>query len=141
MKRSITVTIGVLIAFFVFSFTPSEKSNVENANSTNLPDLADLRVFPRFELSASHGAKNGLSFDSTKPKEYQVLLTIQKWDGFYRGIGDVISELKRSDLPSKNVVFLTDSVLFPLQQQILMQIRQQLKAEEDAAKKKPNAGN
>lgn len=77
--------------------------------------------------------------DSTKPKDYPVAFPITKWDGYYQGIGFAISELRKSDRPSGSTNFIVDSVLFPLQQQILLQLQRQLQAEE-AAKKKPPSG-
>lgn len=68
-------------------------------------------------------------------REYPVKMVIANWDRFYQGLGIAASELRQSDRPSKNVAFVIDSVIFPLQQQILSQLQKQFNA--DSSGKKP----
>lgn len=72
--------------------------------------------------------------DTVDPrKEYPVKMQVVNWDKYYQGLSIAANELRQSDRPSKNVAFVIDSVIFPLQQQILMQLQKQF-AETD---KKP----
>lgn len=68
-------------------------------------------------------------------KEYPVKMVIANWDRYYQGLGFAANELRQSDRPSKNVAFVIDSVIFPLQQQILSQLQKQFNA--DSSGKKP----
>ena len=59
-------------------------------------------------------------------KEYPVKMVVANWDKFYQGLSITASELRQSDRPSKNVSFIIDSVIVPLQQQIAMQLQKQI---------------
>lgn len=67
-------------------------------------------------------------------KEYPVKMVVADWDKFYQGLSIAAVELRQSDRPSKNVSFVIDSVIAPLQQQILSQLRRQFS---DTTSKKP----
>lgn len=62
-------------------------------------------------------------------KEYPVKMAVANWDKFYQGLSITASELRQSDRPSKNVAFLIDSVIIPLQQQIASQLQKQIAAD------------
>jgi len=67
-------------------------------------------------------------------KKYHVEMTIEEWDGYLNNFEYVKSKLKNSDLPSKEVTLMSDSVLTKFQTSALTQLRQQLAA--DTTKKK-----
>lgn len=67
----------------------------------------------------------------TKPKEktYTVSLSLQGWVQLTQQLDLVKTQLRQSDLPSKNVAYMTDSLLTPIQALIGQQVNAQLEAE------------
>ena len=70
------------------------------------------------------------------PKKYNVSQTIDWWQHTLNVMEAAKTQLKQSDLPSKNVVYLTDSLLAPIQMEMTKQIQDQLNAERAAQLKK-----
>jgi len=68
-------------------------------------------------------------------KKYHVEMTIEEWDGYLNNFEYVKSKLKNSDLPSKEVTLMSDSVLTKFQTTALTQLRQQLAADTTSKKK------
>jgi hypothetical protein len=83
------------------------------------------------------------------PKTYNVSLTLDEWVKLANGVQLTINEIRQSDLPSKRVALITDSVLVPLFSHIQSQVGQQmqqeekekLEAEKKPAQKKDSTGN
>jgi hypothetical protein len=73
------------------------------------------------------------------PKLYRVEQSIEWWVRTINAIDAAKAQLKQSDLPSKNVAFLTDSLLVPIQGEITKQVQDQLNAEAKAQQKKDSA--
>lgn len=93
-----------------------------------------VSVLLSFSGTGSTGEKRSqIIFDSIDAKkEYPVKMLVVNWDRYYQGLTIAANELRQSDRPSKNVAFIIDSVIGPLQQQIASQLQQQFK---DAEKK------
>jgi Na+-transporting methylmalonyl-CoA/oxaloacetate decarboxylase gamma subunit len=72
----------------------------------------------------------------TPEKKYEVKQTIDWWQHTLNVMEAAKTQLKQSDLPSKNVVYLTDSLLAPIQMEMTKQIQDQLNAERAAQQKK-----
>lgn len=70
-----------------------------------------------------------------KEKQYTVSLTLQGWIQLTQQLDLVKNQLRQSDLPSKNVAYLSDSLLTPIQALIGSQVNAQLESE----KPKPEA--
>ena len=70
------------------------------------------------------------------PKLYKVEQSIEWWQRTLNAIEAAKTQLKQSDLPSKNVAFLTDSLLIPIQFEMTKQVQDQLNAEAKAAQQK-----
>lgn len=81
----------------------------------------------------------GMAFQTKAPdpKRYSITLTLNQWILHDRGIELTKQSLKRSDLPARDVSFLIDSVLAPLQTEISRQIQPVLDAEKKADTVKP----
>lgn len=62
-------------------------------------------------------------------KKYKVEFTLQEWGVKFQQIDYIKNTLRQSDLPSRQVAFITDSLLTPLQQEISLQVNQQVAAE------------
>lgn len=78
-------------------------------------------------------------------KKYKVEQTIEWWSKSLNAIEAAKTQLRQSDLPSKNVVFLIDSLLTPIQMEMTKQVQDQLNAErvkseskKDSTKSKKN---
>lgn len=90
----------------------------------------------------------GSSFQSNAPapaKNYTLSMSMDEWIKTANGIQYTMNKLRQSDLPSKEVALITDSVLIPLVSQIQSQIGAQAQAEEkakaDAGKKAADTTN
>jgi hypothetical protein len=70
------------------------------------------------------------------PKLYRVELSIQEWNHVFAAIEMSKSALKRSDIPSKEMVFINDSLMGPIQSAFVAQINKQIDAEKAAQQKK-----
>lgn len=75
-----------------------------------------------------------LSFTTNEEKKYKVELTVAQWQKHLSGFDIIAQQLRQSDLPSKNVSYILDSVIAPFQIEIITQIQQQLP--KDTTKKK-----
>ena len=76
-------------------------------------------------------------------KLYKVELPISEWVKHDRGMEYIKQMIRQSDLPSKQVAFITDSILTPFQSVIGAQINpviqaEQKKAQDSLNKVKPN---
>lgn len=60
---------------------------------------------------------------------YKVELPLQAWQTHLNGLAYVQSQLANSDLPAKQVKFMTDSIFAPLQKDIVNQVKTQLPKE------------
>ena len=69
-------------------------------------------------------------------KKYKVEFTIVEWNHIFAAIEMSKSALKRSDIPSKEMVFINDSLMVPIQSAFVAQINLQLEAEKAAQQKK-----
>lgn len=65
----------------------------------------------------------------TPDKRYSVSLTLNEWVLLTQKIDFIKNQLRQSDLPSKNVAYLSDSLLTPIQALIGSQVNAQLEAE------------
>lgn len=74
----------------------------------------------------------------TKPEEkkYKVEQSIEWWNRALNAIEAAKAQLRQSDLPSKNVAFLSDSLLTPIQFEMTRQIQDQWNAERAKETKK-----
>lgn len=73
-------------------------------------------------------------------KKYKVEMTVQEWSIKLQYLDYVKQQLRQSDLPSKQVAFISDSLLTPFQSEITKQIQFQLASEQrrDTTKPKKN---
>lgn len=71
-------------------------------------------------------------------KKYPVYLTVDKWNWYDGGMEAVKQALNKSDLPSRDVNFLCDSVLTKFQIEMRTQIVPQLEAEKPKKDSIPN---
>lgn len=77
----------------------------------------------------------GSSFQGNAPapaKNYTLSMSMDEWVKTANGIQYTMNKLRQSDLPSKEVALITDSVLVPFLSQIQSQIGAQAQAEEKA---------
>lgn len=82
-----------------------------------------------------------LAFQSHQqtPKKYKVEGDLNFWIQATNGIEFTKNNLKTSDLPSKTVTLINDSLLTPLQMEISKQVQAQIAAEKkDTSKPKKN---
>jgi hypothetical protein len=82
-----------------------------------------------------------LAFQTHQAKKtYKVEADINFWVQATNGLEFTKQNLKNSDLPSKTVTLITDSLLTPIQQEITKQVQAQLNAEnkKDTIKPKKN---
>lgn len=62
-------------------------------------------------------------------KKYTVTQSIEWWSHALNVLEAAKTQLKQSDLPSKNVVYMADSLMAPIQMEITKQVQDQLNAE------------
>lgn len=62
-------------------------------------------------------------------KSYNVSLPLNKWVEITQQLEFVKSQLRQSDLPSKQVAYVSDSLLTPIQSTIGIQVNAQLEAD------------
>lgn len=65
--------------------------------------------------------------------DYKVSLPLAAWQTHLNGLAYISGQLRQSDLPSKQVAFIMDSIIAPLQRDIITQVQKQLP---DSTKKK-----
>lgn len=85
---------------------------------------------------AALGFIAALAFAPAQPKTYKVELTLDQWSARVNQLEYVKQQIRQSDLPSKQVALITDSVLIPLQAEISQQIQKQIADEKAAQLKK-----
>lgn len=73
-------------------------------------------------------------------KKYSVSLTLNEWVVIQQKIEFIKDQLRQTDLPSKNVAYMSDSLLTPIKNIIGLQVNAQLEAEKpkDSTKPKKN---
>lgn len=80
-----------------------------------------------------------------KPKTYTLTLPYQEWVKYANGLDYAAQRMRQSDLPSRDVALIVDSVFMPLFTQINAQVSAQLEAEkkavDTASKKQPTQKN
>lgn len=84
------------------------------------------------------------SFQPLRPpeiKKYKVELSLQDWGTNVQHIEYTKNALRQSDLPSRQVAYITDSLLTPLEQEISLQVKRQVELDkpiikQDSAKNK-----
>ena len=74
-----------------------------------------------------------VAFIDTKP--YKVELPLEAWQQHLNGLSYIQAQLRQSDLPSKQVAFITDSIIAPLQKDIVTQVQAQLPKDSTNKKK------
>ncbi len=62
-------------------------------------------------------------------KKYKVEMTVQEWATKVNYLEYIKNQLRQSDIPSKQVAFISDSLLTPFQSEITKQIQFQLASE------------
>lgn len=73
------------------------------------------------------------------PKEtpkYTVTLSVEEWNAVLNGLEATKNYLKTSNSPAKDVTYLGDSILTPIQQRFVAQINLQIQQQADTTKKK-----
>lgn len=70
-------------------------------------------------------------------KKYSVTLSLQSWVQITNELDYIKSQLRQSDLPSKHVAFMSDSLLTPLQSTIGQQVNAQIQQETKKDTTKP----
>lgn len=63
-------------------------------------------------------------------KKYKVEMTVQEWATKVNYLEYIKNQLRQSDIPSKQVAFISDSLLTPFQSEITKQIQFQLASEQ-----------
>lgn len=83
-------------------------------------------------LIAASGITLALETSNQKPpeKRYSVTLPLQNWVQITNELEYIKGQLKQSDLPAKQVAFMSDSLLSPLQSIIGTQVNAALQAEQ-----------
>ena len=76
------------------------------------------------------------AFQKLEEKKYSVSFTQNEWQARYNWIEAAKSQLKQSDLPSKTVVFISDSLLGKFQNELATQLQPQFAAADSTKKKK-----
>lgn len=70
--------------------------------------------------------------------KYSVTLTVEEWNAVLNGIEATKNYLKASTSPAKDVTYLGDSILTPIQQRFAAQINLQIQQQSDTTKSKSN---
>jgi hypothetical protein len=77
-----------------------------------------------------------MAFQTHQAKTYSVSMTLEQWSMRINQLEYIKQQLRQSDLPSKQVALITDSVLSPIQSEISQQVQKQLTDEKAAQMKK-----
>lgn len=109
----------------------SPKEYYDDFLKTNKTKMKRLKLFIGITVIAS--VATWALKAQTKPKEtqktYTVTLPLDKWNAILYGIEGVKNRLKVSDLPSKEVTNINDSLLTLIQAEFAQQINKQIDAE------------
>lgn len=68
--------------------------------------------------------------------KYTVTLSVEEWNAVLNGLEATKNYLKTSNSPAKDVTYLGDSILTPIQQRFVAQINLQIQQQADTTKKK-----
>lgn len=71
------------------------------------------------------------------PKNYNLTLPYNDWVKYSNGLQYAAERMRQSDLPSKDVALMTDSLIMPLLTAINTQISRQIESEKKADSTKP----
>jgi len=77
-----------------------------------------------------------LAFKSWEEKKYKVEFTENEWQARYQWIEVAKAHLKKSDLPAKDVLFISDSLLGRFQNELAIQLQPQFATKDSTKKKK-----
>ena len=87
------------------------------------------------------GLMVGMAFQTQQqqvpPKKYSVALTLPEWERYIQYQDYVKSQLRQSDIPSKQVAFIQDSLINPFQGELIKQLNAQITAEKSKDTSKP----
>lgn len=72
-----------------------------------------------------------------KPKKLTVSYTIQEWDARIRGLDAIAQQLRKTDLPARDVNFMTDSIIGRFINEMVIQLQPQIQ-KDTTNKIKPN---
>ena len=72
----------------------------------------------------------------SEEKKYTVSFSRPDWEARYNWIEIAKAQLKKSDLPAKDVLFISDSLLGKFQNELALQLQPQFLAAQDTVKKK-----
>lgn len=86
--------------------------------------------------TAALGLIAGLAFAPAQQKTYKVEMTLEQWSQRVNQLEYIKQQIRQSDMPSKQVALITDSVLTPMQSEISQQVQKQLTDEKAAQIKK-----
>lgn len=76
------------------------------------------------------------AFGKYEEKKYKVEFSQPEWEARYGWIEVAKSQLKASNLPAKDVLYISDSLLGRFQSELAQQLRPQFMAAQDSTKKK-----
>lgn len=76
------------------------------------------------------------AFIKNDTPKYSVVMSVDEWQAVLNGMESTKNYLKSSNLPAKDVTFLCDSILSPIQGRFASQINLQIQKEQDSTKKK-----
>lgn len=76
-----------------------------------------------------------MAFQTHQAKTYSVSMTLEQWSARVNQLEYIKQQIRQSDLPSKQVALITDSVLSPMQNEISQQVQKQLAQEQSQSKK------
>lgn len=110
------------------------QSPFKKNRSTNVLWLALVVAVSCFIFMRSDGAKSGVykpgvTVDTAAPKpakKYVVSYTQEEWQLRLNWLAYISQQLKRTDLPAREVGFMTDSLITRFQMELIGQIQTQL---------------
>lgn len=70
--------------------------------------------------------------------KYTVTMSLDEWQSVMNGLEATKNYLKSSNSPARDVTYLSDSILSPIQYRFSSQINIQIQQQSDSTKKKPN---
>lgn len=75
--------------------------------------------------------------NQSTPK-YTVTMSLDEWQSVMNGLEATKNYLKSSSSPARDVTYLSDSIISPIQYRFSSQINLQIQQQGDSTKKKPN---
>jgi len=70
--------------------------------------------------------------------KYTVTMSLDEWQSVMNGLEATKNYLKSSNSPARDVTYLSDSIISPIQYRFSSQINLQIQQQGDSTKKKPN---